>query len=144
MFTEAAQFRIAEKVNAYIRQSVKLAGYTSKEEVLNHFDSLLKLMPRWVIMTCPASHQNIRYISRNTDQILGYSADYLKQCKSLENWFGFVHDADKEELHRCYEFLYKYLDSIPIEMHSQMRCVLHYRFKNKTGSIFICMMKKRF
>jgi len=68
MLTEAAQYRMAEKVINYIRQSVKLAGYTAKEEVLDLFDSMLRILPHWVIMTCPASHQNIRYISRNTAQ----------------------------------------------------------------------------
>ena len=128
--------RSVEKMTTYIVENVKLAGIEHKEEMLGIFDNTQKLFPQWAIMTCPVMHPNINYMSENAVSVLGYSSEYANSKNNTEKYFSQVHDADKEDLFSCFNFMHNFLESIPSEQHHEYRNVLHYRYRT-TGNQYI-------
>jgi DNA-binding CsgD family transcriptional regulator len=133
MVSEAVLLRTTERVINYIQQYAQLAGAEKREEVLELFDSMYKLFPHWVLMTCPVMHPDICYVSKNCEPVFGYNNEQLKMNSNPVHFFSFVHEADQEELHSCYSFVHDYLEAIPPENHSAYRTVYYYRFKKPNG-----------
>ena len=136
MVSEAVLYRMVERVTSYIEETVTVAGSTKREEVFALFDSMQQLFPQWGIMTCPVMHPDISYMSANAPYILGHGHKALTLNRSMVTYFDFVHDADKQDLHNCFEYVHDHLESIPPELHFQARCVFHYRFIKSSGQPF--------
>jgi len=52
---------------------------------------------------------------------------------SMGNFFNYVHEADKQDLHACFTHVHDFLESIPAGWHCQYRMIFHYRFKKQNG-----------
>ncbi len=124
--------RMADKLTAYIEKYVTLAGTEKKEEVLDLFDKMQILFPHWVIMTCPIMHPDIHYVSKNYPYLFGNNSEQVING-GITKYFEQVHDADQQDLHRCFDFVHNLLEVIPAQLHYQYRCVYHYRFKKQNG-----------
>jgi DNA-binding CsgD family transcriptional regulator len=133
MVRKAALRNSADRVIKYINEYVTLAGPEKKEEVLALFDSMHQLFPHWVIMTCPVMHPGIRYVSKNSTYIFGYSIDHLIQNSSPERYFSMVHDADQQDLLDCFSFIHDHLEMIPPDEHHVYRNIYHYRLQKADG-----------
>ena len=123
---------MAGKMTSYIEQHVSLAGAEKREEVLELFDNMNRLFPHWVIMTCPVMHPEIHYVSKNGPHVLGHENAGLINL-SMGNFFNYVHEADKQDLHACFTHVHDFLESIPAGWHCQYRMIFHYRFKKQNG-----------
>lgn len=132
MIREGVLVRMAGRLSSYIEKYVTIAGAEKREEVLELFDKMQLLFPHWVIMTCPVMHPDINYVSNNYPFVFG-DYDGYKINSSIEKYFDYVHDADQEDLHSCYNYIHDLLESIPPELHFQYRTVFHYRFKKQNG-----------
>ena len=132
MRKEAALMRMKNRLTAYIEQYVTLAGAEEREEVLNLFDKMNLLFPHWVIMTCPVMHPDINYVSKNHQHVFGGHNGYLLNSR-VENYFQHVHDADQEDLHRCFDYVHGQFEAIQPELHYRYRNIFFYRFKKPNG-----------
>jgi DNA-binding CsgD family transcriptional regulator len=132
MVGEGRLMRMAGKLAHYIEQNVTLAGAEKKEEVLELFDSMGRLFPHWVIMTCPVMHPDMHYVSKNAPYVLGHD-DIDLMNRSIEKYFDFVHEADQEDLHSCFAHAHEFLESLPSDLHHEYRLIFHYRFKKQNG-----------
>jgi len=133
MIREEILAREENKVVSYIENCVTRAGVENKEEVLELFDSIYKLFPRWVIAICPMAHPDIYYVSENAPHVFGYSSDYLIKHARMEKFFAHVHESDHADLYDCFSYMRAYLQSIPPAEHQEFRTVLHYRFRKPNG-----------
>jgi DNA-binding CsgD family transcriptional regulator len=133
MIRKAVLMRNADRVIKYINEYVTLAGPEKQEEVLTLFDSMHQLFPNWVIMTCPVMHPDIRYVSRNSRHVFGYTNEYLINNSGVEQYFSMVHDADQQDLLDCFSFIHEHLEIIPPEKHHVYRNIYHYRFRKADG-----------
>jgi DNA-binding CsgD family transcriptional regulator len=132
MIREATLIRMEDRLTTYIQNYVTLAGAEKREEVLDLFEKMQLLFPHWVIMTCPVMHPDIRYISKNCSYVFGDSIDAVTGF-SVTRYFEQVHDADQQDLYRCYDFMHDLLESVPPEFHYQYRSFYHYRFHKGNG-----------
>lgn len=130
--TTATLRRMEDRLTTYIQSYVTLAGAEKREEVLDLFDKMHLLFPHWVIMTCPVMHPDIHYISKNCSYLFGDSTASLTN-QSVASYFQQVHDADQEDLYRCYDFIHDLFESVPPELHYQYRCFYYYRFNKGKG-----------
>jgi DNA-binding CsgD family transcriptional regulator len=132
MTGESTIMRMEDRIATFIQKYVTLAGREKREEVLDLFDKMQLLFPHWAIMTCPVMHPEINYISKNSPYLFGYSSGYSIN-RSVSKYFGQVHDADQHYLHKCFDFIHDFMETIPAELHHQYRCVYHYRFRKDNG-----------
>ncbi|MBC8033020.1 MAG: hypothetical protein H7Y03_02675 [Chitinophagaceae bacterium] len=128
MLQQATITRTTNKVNAYIKENVLLAGAENRRDVFEMFDKMQLLFPQWAIMTCPMMHPELLYASKNLPAVSGYDRDQLLPGNGYSKYFSRVHDSDQEDLHNCFNYMYQYLISIPSEEHMNYRMVFHYRF----------------
>jgi DNA-binding CsgD family transcriptional regulator len=133
MIREATLIRIADRLTAYIQNYVTLAGAEKREEVLDLFDKMHLLFPHWVIMTCPVMHPDIRYVSKNYPYLFGDNNGHIINGDSIAQYFEQVHDADRQDLHSCYDFIHNLIESVPAALHYQYRSIYHYRFKKQNN-----------
>ncbi len=132
MTGEGSFIRMNNKLAAYIQKNVSLAGIQNRDEVLDLFDKMHQLFPQWVIMTCPVMHPEIAYVSENYAYVFD-SCREVSLNHSFEKYFSCVHDADREDLHKCFAYMQEYIESIPPALHCEYRVVFHYRFRKKSG-----------
>jgi DNA-binding CsgD family transcriptional regulator len=133
MSSESDFTRMSNKVTAYLDRYVTLAGIEMKEEMTELFDKIHLMFPNWVIMTCPAMHPDIHYISKNSALIFGTPLEKSQLNKNLSAYFSAVHDADKEKLNECLHYMHDLLAAIPPVEHHNYRTAIHYRFRKSNG-----------
>ncbi|RYF88389.1 MAG: hypothetical protein EOO00_11270, partial [Chitinophagaceae bacterium] len=134
MITAATLDRMSNKLTSYINRYVKLPGNEKKEEMRSLFESIDRLFPNWVVMTCPMMHPTFHYISNNCLSILGFEHTPAGNA-NITAFFRNVHEADQDDLHSCFAYMHDYLSALDPNEHPEYRCVLHYRFRNKNGQL---------
>jgi DNA-binding CsgD family transcriptional regulator len=132
MISENVIVRMADRFTTYAEKYITLAGVESKEEVLDLFDKMHTLFPHWVIATCPVMHPEIKYASKNCQYIFDTDRRDLMNNNG-GSYFKQVHDADQDDLLRCFEYVHDFLEATPPEFHHQYRCIFHYRFTKSNG-----------
>jgi DNA-binding CsgD family transcriptional regulator len=125
--------RANDRVVSFIEKYVTLAGAERREEIVELFETMHRVFPHWVIMTCPMMHPDIYYASKNAPHVFGYSDDYIMKNATMEKFFYFIHEADQQDLYECFSFVHDFLESIPSEEHHHYRIALHYRFRKPDG-----------
>ncbi len=125
--------RMTNKVNDYIEKYVTLVKADLKEEVLGIFDQMHQFFPYWVAMTCPVMHPDIYYVSKNCQDVFGHGHEYMLANSRPEKFFAHVHPSDRENLLDCYNYMHDYIANVAPGSHHEYRCILHYRFKKRTG-----------
>ncbi|HTE08723.1 MAG TPA: helix-turn-helix transcriptional regulator [Flavitalea sp.] len=133
MISQGHLIRMTNRVTAFLNQYVNVAGIKHKEEMIYLFNRIHQLFPNWVIMTCPAQHQDIHYVSKNSHTIYGKQSDLTSSDQIIHRYFASVHDADKADVLDCIEFLHDYLDNVPPDEHYLYRAILHYRHRKENG-----------
>ncbi len=129
MIQEQVIRRAARKIINYIQKYATLVDAEKKEEVFDLFDRMHRFFPHWVIMNCPVMHPDICYASKNAQHILGYEIKDLIQICKPENYYSFVHEDDRMDLHDCFMHMHTTMESVSTDEHQHYRGVLHYRFK---------------
>jgi len=132
MLKQSLVNQMSQRIRSYIDESVILAGAERREEVLDLFDKMHMLFPHWVVMTCPVMHPEIHYISKNYPSVLGHAKDYVING-NVERYFDHIHEADQEDVHKCFDFVHDFLESVPPEEHCHFRCMFYYRFRKQNG-----------
>ena len=134
MIQEQVIRRAARKIINYIQKYATLVGTEKKEEVFELFDRMHRFFPHWVIMTCPVMHPEICYASKNAFYVLEYEMEDLIQISKPENYYSFVHEDDRMDLHDCFMQMHNIIESVSPAEHQDYRGVLHYRFKKGNGN----------
>jgi len=133
MLREANIIRTVDRISAYIQRCVTVIAAERREEVVELFDSMNLLFPHWGIMSCPAMHPEIQYISKNMGSILGHTQEYISLNRTVDKTIRFVHEDDKDDVHQCMVYMQEFLETVPPDEHQNYRCVLHYRFQKADG-----------
>lgn len=87
-----------------------------------------RLFPDQALILCNRSHPNLKYVSSNCQDVLGYSASHF-QMLTVFDFFKLVHPEDLKGLQQCFNFI-NVSEPYDPETH---RFILYYRFKDKTG-----------
>lgn len=135
MQPEILMAREARKLNAFVKQYVKLTDLSNTATVLEIFSNLHLCFPDYAIMTCPVMQPGMQYRSDNAADILGHSAEKLKQCHTFEKFYFHTHADDLEDLQKCFSFLHDFMMNIPPEDHHQYRGVFYYRSEKSNGQV---------
>ena len=130
--SDAVHRRINEKLMAFLAENGNLNTIQKVQEATTIFDGMIKLMPQWMIMTCPRLNPDILYVSQNAKHVLGYTQDFWRQ-DNIPNYFDYVFESDKEDLNACYKFIHEFLQTVAPGDHLKYRYVLHYRFLKPDG-----------
>ena len=133
MIHESKLIRTGEKVAHYIENYATLVGAERKEEVFDLFNTMHKIFPQWVILSCPMMHPEIHYITKNVQHVFGYNDKFLLEKSKLEKFFYLVHEDDQEDLYQCISELHDFLETISPEEHHLHRAILFYRMKTADG-----------
>lgn len=134
MISSAMLDRISNKVTSYIDRHVKIAGSDHSEEMKSLFDSIDRLFPNLVVMTCPVMHPGFHHISKNCRKILGLEPGGPMNA-TITTFFRYVHPTDQDDLHNCFNYLHEYLADVDPDLHHEYRAVLHYRFRKSNGQV---------
>lgn len=90
-----------------------------------------QLLPDQVILLCNHSYLNLRYVSANAREILGYSSREF-QALSLQEFFHAIHPEDVQAFQQCVNYINKLGEFDP----AGYRFVFYYRFLHKSGQYF--------
>ena len=134
MIQEQVIRRAARKITNYIQKYATLVGTEKKEEVFDLFDRMHRFFPHWVIMTCPVMHPELCYASKNARYILEYEMKDLVEICKPENYYSFVYEDDRMDLHDCFMRMHTTMEGVSAHEHADYRGVLHYRFKKGNGN----------
>jgi DNA-binding CsgD family transcriptional regulator len=135
MIRESTLVRAADKVSAYLEKYVKTVGVERKEEMLELFENMHRLFPHWVIMTCPAMHPDIRYVSKNAPYVFEHSSEHLIHNGRIHRFFENIPEVDQPDVYQCFQHLHDFLESIPPEEHHRYRAIIQYRYRKPNGQI---------
>jgi len=124
--------RINEKLMVFLAENGNLTTIRKVQEATAIFDSMIRLMPQWMIMTCPRLNPDIFYVSQNAKHVLGFDPEFWKP-DNMPNYFNYVFEQDKDDINACYKFIHEFLSSVAPEEHLKYRYVLHYRFLRPDG-----------
>jgi DNA-binding CsgD family transcriptional regulator len=125
--------RSVDRIAAYIQKYVTRVGAEKREEVFDLFDNMTLLFPQWVIMSCSMMHPDLQFVSKNGPSVFGYDHDYLMACSSAKKMISHVHEADKDDLFKCFSVMHELLEDFLPGDHTSHRFILHYRFRKANG-----------
>lgn len=116
-------------LNSYLLQE-------TRNDVRNFF-SMLKVLqnifPQWAILSCPAQHPGVFFITDNCKNILGYSVADFASVNHSTFLLSRIHHDDLEDMNACFSFIETFLkETMPYE-YIHLRFVLQYRFQHKHG-----------
>lgn len=123
--------RTSHRILAFLDQRIVESTPDSNDEIVSALYSLHKIFPQWMIMTCPAQHNNFFYVSSNCQDIIGYSPDYL-QRRRPENIIQLIHEADLVHLQTCFQYC-EHLVRNEAGGHQYIRCIFNYRLQHADG-----------
>jgi DNA-binding CsgD family transcriptional regulator len=133
MISSSELNRFSGKLTSYIHQYVTLAALERKEEMTGMFNTIHRLFPYWVIMSCPVMHPDIRYVSKNSAYIFGSGYESYELNTNATNFFNNVHEADQQDLLDCFRIMHDFMMNVLPEQHFQYRCIFYYRFRKTNG-----------
>ncbi|QHT68790.1 PAS domain-containing protein [Rhodocytophaga rosea] len=90
------------------------------------------LFPAWAILLCPVHHPEMLFITRNSEAILGYPADYMMQL-TPEAYFALVHPEDLSIVKHMVEYMNSFILKVEHFNPIHYRFVFHYRLKQPKG-----------
>jgi DNA-binding CsgD family transcriptional regulator len=123
------------RVLSYISQNIQPDQTIDHESLIKVLQSMCRLNPQSVLITCPASHNNFFYISENCTSLFGYNADEMQRTlRHLPSYISQIHDADIDDLHDCINFVQQFIQTECISDPQNLRCYLYYRFLHANGS----------
>lgn len=90
------------------------------------------LFPAWAILLCPIHHSGMAFITKNSETVMGYSQDYIKQL-SLEAFYTLVHPDDVPVVRHMVEYMNSFIPTIEQFNPTHYRFVFHYRLRQPKG-----------
>lgn len=133
--------RAGEKVISLVKELSEGQALISIEDIFPFMDAMQKMFPQWVFIICPFHHPEIRYISKNCEQVLGYTNDYLYTLFP-SGIITHAHEDDQQHLKECFSFLHNYLKDKSPEEYFALRIVLQFRLRHKNGKYVLVQDEK--
>ena len=96
--------------------------------------------PSAVLVLCKIKHPTIAYVSKNSEVIIGYSSNFIREA-SAEEYFSLVHPDDSQAVLRLYEKMNDVMKSPGYRPENWKFC-FHYRFRLKSGLYIIVTDEK--
>jgi DNA-binding CsgD family transcriptional regulator len=125
--------RKSQTIISYLNHHLLQQPHTDINNAFSMMRTLQNVFPQWVLLSCPAQHPGVFFITDNCENVLGYTvADFSKL--NHENFLlSRVHEDDLEDMYRCFSFIESFLkETMPYE-YIKLRFVLQYRFMHKRG-----------
>jgi DNA-binding CsgD family transcriptional regulator len=110
---------------------------TDKTKIQESISFTEKLFPEVVVSLCTAVHKEIGYVSRNSDDVLGFSSEYLKSL-TPERYIKLIHENDIKGFKSCLE----YVLNKKIYLQDGYRVIFYYRMTNSQGAV-VCVEDER-
>jgi DNA-binding CsgD family transcriptional regulator len=60
------------------------------------------IFPSWIVVLCKIHHPEVRYVSKNSGDILSYPSDILLRY-TPEEFFDLIHPDERVDVRKCYE-----------------------------------------
>ena len=106
---------------------------TDINEVFSKMRTLQNVFPQWVLLSCPAQHPGVFFITDNCEHVLGYTAADLSKLNRENFLLSRLHPDDLDDIHRCFSFIENFLmETMPYD-YINLRFVMRYRFMHKRG-----------
>jgi DNA-binding CsgD family transcriptional regulator len=110
-------------------QYLRFSSEADSRKIAESLSMVERLYPDQVLMLCNRSHPALQYVGANCGNIFGYSVKEF-MALTIHDFFDHIHPEDLQGMQQCFEFINGSEPYDPITH----RFVLHYRFRNKTGS----------
>jgi DNA-binding CsgD family transcriptional regulator len=133
--------RAGEKIISLVKEISGEQELICMEDIFPFMDAMQKIFPQWVFGICPFHHPESRYISKNCEEVLGYTSDEIYDLFPL-GIIAKVHEDDKQDVQSCFSFLHEYLKDRTTEEYYSLRIVLQFRFKHKNGNYLLVQDEK--
>ncbi|MBC7828294.1 MAG: PAS domain-containing protein [Chitinophagaceae bacterium] len=125
--------RKAQTIITYLNDHLFQGSRNDITQVFSMMQTLQNVFPQWVLMSCPAQHPGVFFITDNCKHILGYGAEELSVYSHSDFLLSRIHEDDLEDMHRCFSFIESFLkETMPYEYMS-LRFMLQYRFRHSEG-----------
>jgi DNA-binding CsgD family transcriptional regulator len=109
-------------------QYEKFEAEENEQNIVSSLRLVEQIFPDQALMLCNRSHPKLQYVSKNSKDILGISADDFCTL-SVYDFFNLVHPADLKGVQQCFHFMN---DAEPYDPATH-RFVLYYRFRDNSG-----------
>lgn len=104
---------------------------------VRQFFSVLKVLqhifPQWVLLSCPAQHPGVFFITENSKNVLGYADSDFTSVDHSAFLLSRLHHDDLQDMNRCFSFIESFLKETMPHEYIHLRFVLQYRFLHKSG-----------
>ena len=102
-------------------------------EMINSIKVVEAIYPSSIVMLCKRQHPAIPYISSNVSDLLGYTAELVKNL-SIEEYFTLVHPDDHKGVKHCFDYMKDVIvNQGAILNPKKFRFVFFYRMRKKSG-----------
>ena len=133
--------RAGEKIISLVKEISGEQDLVSMEDIFPFMDAMQRIFPQWVFMICPFHHPESRYVSKNCEQVLGYTSDYIYNLFPA-GIISHTHEDDQQDLKDCFSFLHNYLKDKSAEEYYALRIVVQFRFRHKNGNYLLVQDEK--
>jgi DNA-binding CsgD family transcriptional regulator len=133
--------RAGEKIISLVKEISGEQDLVSMEDIFPFLDAMQKIFPQWVFMICPFHHPESRYISKNCEEVLGYTSDYIYDLFPT-GIISHAHEDDQQDLKDCFSFLHNYLKDKSAEEYYALRIAVQFRFRHKNGNYLLVQDEK--
>src|SRR5688500_6428187 len=114
-------------LNAHLLQQPR----TDIRHLFSMMSTLQSIFPQWVLLSCPAQHPGMFFITENCKNVFGYAASELSKVDHSNFLLSRIHEDDMEDMHRCFSFIEIFLKQTMPEEYMKLRFVMQYRFLHK-------------
>ena len=109
-------------------QYKKFEAEDDEQNIIRSLRLVEQIFPDQALMLCNRSHPRLQYVSGNSKDIFGVTAQDFSSL-SVFDFFNLVHPDDLKGVHQCFNFIN---DAEPYDPETH-RFVLYYRFRDKFG-----------
>ena len=125
--------RKSQTIITYLNKYLLHEPRTEINQVFSMMRTLQNVFPQWVLLSCPAQHPGVFFITDNCENVLGYTAADFSKLNRENFLLSRVHEDDLHDMHRCFSFIENFLkETMPYD-YINLRFVMKYRFMHKKG-----------
>lgn len=135
MYQYSTLTRTAEKLITYLKNNTLEQEIKNIEDVIPIMESLKKVYPQWMLVICPMKHPTARYVSDNSEQVIGLTPADLMNENGYLTFYSNVLKEDQKDLSDCLSFLQNHLTQVMSTDFASYRCIFHYRYQHKNGRV---------
>ena len=125
--------RKSQTIITYLNTHLLQEPHAEIDEVFSMMRTLQNVFPQWVLLSCPAQHPGVFFITDNCESVLGYTVADFSKVNHADFLLSRIHDDDLDDLYRCFSFIETFLKETMPHQYIKLRFVMQYRFMHKRG-----------